>query len=200
MFLMIVKAIAETRDAQSSSISDCRAQFLADLSRWQMLFTSDDGSLQEFRNAILAIWEVELDVAQKMGPPDAESLLQFQHLALNLIDLDLFTLGTSEGLTSGGLISSQQRWRSMSRESCPISMVTHQDHTFHEPNIDPGDFGLENNQFDDYYIRKFNPGLPYAHFSPLIVFLLAGAVFGILVAFIVGMNMNFYSINVILTS
>lgn len=194
MFLVVVKAISATKDTQNNELSGYGAQFLGDLSRWQMLFAADPSLLKGFQDAIYLIWRIELDLDQEIDPPDAESLLQLQQMVLNLVDHDLLDLGNQEHLTGGGLLASQHRWRLMSQESYFIpsmndlggstTPITNQ-----RPDDDPGN--LEDDALDYGSLRDILSGLTYGNLSPLVVFLLAGAIFGILVAFLVGMILHF---------
>lgn len=83
MFLAIGKAIYLSKIA--SSLSDHHVEFLADLGRWQVLFRSDEWSLSTFRNAISDIWHVSAEALDRVQPPYATSLIQFQELAMGLI-------------------------------------------------------------------------------------------------------------------
>lgn len=107
MFLAIGKAICLSKIA--SSLSDHHAEFLADLGRWQVLFRSDEWSLSAFRNAVSDIWQVSAEELDRVQPPYATSLIQFQELAMSLITNVEQSFDCQRDLDKG-LLASQERW------------------------------------------------------------------------------------------
>ena len=107
MFLAIGKAICLSKIA--SSLSDHHAEFLADLGRWQVLFLSDEWSLSAYRNAVSDIWQVSAEELDRVQPPYATSLIQFQELAMSLITNVEQSFDCQRDLDKG-LLASQERW------------------------------------------------------------------------------------------
>lgn len=107
MFLAIGKAICLSKIA--SSLSDHHAEILADLGRWQVLFRSDEWSLSAFRDAVSDIWQVSAEELDRVQPPYATSLIQFQELAMSLITNVEQSFDCQRDLDKG-LLASQERW------------------------------------------------------------------------------------------
>ena len=203
MFLTIVKAISTVRDIYDPGVSDYRAQFLVDLSRWQLLFISDSRRLEDFGNAVRAIWGVELESSAETAPSHFETLDQLQHMALRLVQegAPFLRLEESEGSERVGLLLSQQRWRMRIQELLSSSKGVDSANSactdmskldIGTPDIqillsEPPEYGLEAPITN---ARRLSI-VAHEHFDPMIPFLMAGAIFGILVAFLIGMSTEF---------
>jgi hypothetical protein len=169
--------------------TNLRDQFADDLSRWQMLFGPDDGSMQIFRDACHAIWGVVFDVPTKPLPTSAESLDKFQVIALSLIRRARSTFGL-ESATAAGLLSSQKRWLSYAHQATRNNTrVPHEQGIEAWPDGSASDYGnssiLECDQGDEK--PNFDTSsLNHEWSFPLPVLLMAGAIFAIALLFLLG--------------
>ena len=115
MFLAIAKAMCLSGSAPT--LSTWHSDFTSDVGRWQMLFSSEDGSLLAFQEAVSSIWGIQLEQLSHVNSPDSETLASFQELAVTLAnDAEL-----SFGLQGHdyGLIASQKLWRSRNKLRVP---------------------------------------------------------------------------------
>jgi ankyrin repeat protein len=201
MFLAIVKAISTIKD--SHEVSDHAAQFSNDLSRWQILFSTEDGNLEAFREAVNSIWRVVLENNENVFAPDCESLLKFQDMALSLVNESIHFF-MFDDIENGALLSSQQRWRLRLGQS---KMGSHGIDGVDVSRQFDGNMSNTSNDSDPNASFSSSPanlsegedskGVPlrqsmrdddwaFSRFNPLIVLLMAGAIFGILIAFLIG--------------
>ena len=79
-----------------------------------MLFNAQDGTLQKFQTALSDIWDVNSDDEAYKQSPDGRSLLFFQGMAWNLVNIaDVsFELDGRAGGKNRSLIAIQEQWKS----------------------------------------------------------------------------------------
>ncbi len=93
------------------------SDFASDLARWQTLFKETDDSLSAFQQAVSSIWGIHLDKLDHVDSPDSETLAYFHELAMRLADGADLSFGLRE--YDHGLLASQSQWQS--RETSRIS-------------------------------------------------------------------------------
>ena len=102
-------------DSSGSSLrQEHISNFKADLRRWQVLLSAQNGTLQKFQAALSDIWDIHLNDDAYKQSTDARSLLFFQEMALNLVNIADFSVGLdgSGGGKKRSLIAIQEQWKS----------------------------------------------------------------------------------------
>jgi len=190
MLLTVVKSMSTILDFRDGELSDSRTKFTNDLARWQRIFHSEDGSLQQFRNAVHVLRGVKLSADDSIHgmPPEADQLtsLLFQTMAMNLIAKMSPILHSQDNVHLGndGLLESQSRWKaSHGTPSCgPRNFVP--EHREEAPTLT---YSRHREDDPDEFSRRFS--LPQrssvVEFEPIFIVLTSGAIFGILVLFLI---------------
>jgi hypothetical protein len=113
-FLFLAKAIAES--LQKIDRRDRIEEFLLDLDRWELLFTSK-ADRDSYRDAIRSMWDVELEESIR-EPVNPDVLKHFQELASMLISEAKELLGLDR-LNDTGLENSQRLWWLRNNKASP---------------------------------------------------------------------------------
>ena len=189
-FLCLAKAISET--LQRTSICDQSEQFLEDLDRWQVLFTSK-ADRDSYRDAIHSMWGVVLD--ENVSSPrqvDSDVLVHFQGLASTLVNQASESLGF-DTLNDTGLECSQQWWQ-LRNNIVPSST----DSSNNIPDLHPTGGGDAQSQ-EIVHPQPPDPAdcstrmilrqeveadVSSATVKPMVILLMAGAIFAIVVIFL----------------
>ncbi|KAI0107540.1 hypothetical protein GGR51DRAFT_151670 [Nemania sp. FL0031] len=184
MLLLVARSMAtvmgETCDFDSLQ------QFDNDLSRWQMLFI-DTVTRRHFKEAVLGIWGINTDVPTQIGP-DIDVLTAFHDTIYKFIFRSAGFLEL-EINTDQGLVSSQRAWRlSMPPKTCDLNGgIFPGQNQYHGKTLGPNA-----NPARDKYIRMETPrhkppdiGHPSLSMAML---LMAGAIFGIILAFLTAIS------------
>jgi hypothetical protein len=198
MLLTIVKSMSTVLDFRDGESSDSATKFSDDLTRWQWLFNSEDGSLQNFRDAVHVLWGVKLATDDSIldMPPGVDQLtsMLFQVMAMNVMAKISPILHSQDNgdLGNGGLLASQSRWKASHRQ----------------PSCGPTNFGTEHGEEvrtstlsgrredDPHEIsRRFSmlQLSPVVEFEPIVIVLASGAIFGILLLFLISKSIPKYS-------
>ncbi len=198
-FLAIARAMSIATNEHSNLA--CRMlDFERDLGRWQMPFKMEDGTLPAFRNAVAGIWNVILDGTQ-VQHPDPSTLMKFCDLAFSIVQHvdNCFDLSSC---SSSRLLSSQKKWR-VQVSSTPDAELA--DHNFHhltpktskkKPHSASSgapyftwyqDRDPLPTQVPDITMREAISNNRYLwSINPLVRLLMAGAIFGIIITFLLG--------------
>ncbi len=198
-FLAIARAMSIATN-ELSSFACNMLDFERDLGRWQMLFKMEDGTLPAFRNAVAGIWNVILDGTQ-VQHPDPSTLMKFCDLAFGIVQHvdNFFDLSSC---SSSRLSSSQKKWR-VQVSSTPDAELA--GHNFHHLNPKTSkkkphpassgapyftwyqDRDLLPTQAPDITMREaISNDRYFSSTNPLVRLLMAGAVFGIIITFLLG--------------
>ncbi|KAI9759870.1 MAG: hypothetical protein M1840_003072, partial [Geoglossum simile] len=195
-FLCVSRAVSGTLD--SNGDFGYTNQFLQDLDRWQILFTSDTTALTAYREAVRMMWDVVLDENLPCSEQASklETLTYFQALASTMVHQTNGFLGL-RGASDRGLESSQERWRlrkaksiqTEERTPLPSGSRTKSSNTIDPKPPDPPA------QPKGYLLRReINEDNSSAKTSPIVVVLMAGAIFAIVVLFLTSPSTNPISI------
>jgi ankyrin repeat protein len=188
MFMNAAKAMSKVMEYARKTTRE--NDFEEDLARWQVVFHKSRERLKDFKDAVKAIWGVDLEQCQSESSPDEASLKRFQDMALNLMQRadEVFHL---EELGDEGLMESQRRWRSLNHQSpfntpgsdleSPPPIDDQRGDRHNSPSSGSGSetsISAEANcDFD---------GSMVGH-SHIYVLIIAGTIFAIVVAFLMGM-------------
>ena len=199
-FLAIARAMSIATN-ELSNLACNMFDFERDLGRWQMLFKMEDGTLPAFRNAVAGIWNVILDGTQ-VQHPDPSTLMIFCDLAFSIVQQvdNCFDLGSC---SSSRLLSSQKNWRGQI-SSMPAAELG--DHNFcyltpeksnKKPHLVSSGAPYSTWYQDRDPLPTQVPNLTMREAisndrclwstNPLVRLLMAGAVFGIIITFLLGM-------------
>ena len=174
--------------------------FSEDLGRWQMVFENDWRSLAQFRIAIASVWHVDLHDTRVLRP-DPSTLKEFCDLAYGILqNLDDSFDDSSHG--SGRLLANQEQWRvhMFSKPHAEISDEQARTSTDGPPPMSCGA-----HHFAWYKDREplplSVPDIPIREAisndqrlwstKPLVRLLMAGAVFCIIITFLLGAGFFF---------
>ncbi|KAH0553447.1 hypothetical protein GP486_006483, partial [Trichoglossum hirsutum] len=190
-FLCISKAISKTLDANGAC--DYTNQFLSDLDRWQVLFSPDATALGAYREAVRMMWGIVLDkdVLCSVQASKLETLTYFQALASTLVRQTSRLLNI-RSTSDKGLESSQRRWR-LRRNQNPPDLETSYglpDSSLSGQCLPPS--GATNSKPPDPVTppkgtslrRDINRDNSSAKMNPIVVLLMAGAIFAIVLLFL----------------
>ncbi|KUJ17123.1 uncharacterized protein LY89DRAFT_782321 [Mollisia scopiformis] len=191
MVLTILKSMSNVLSLRDRESSDSQAKFLNDLARWQWIFSSEDGSLQDFRRAALVLWGVTLTGDSDLNmPPEVDQLtsMLFQVMAMNLMAKmsPLLHPQGSGDFEENGLLASQSRWK-----------ASHGKHTCGRRNLDT-EYGESaraptfmapgcREDDPDEFSRRFSllQPTPVVTFEPVFQSLASGAIFCIMILFFI---------------
>lgn len=104
MFLAIARAISLIKSASGASAQ--HTEFVADLSRWQVLFVSEDSALSNFRHAVSDIWGASIEDLDRVQSPHSTGLVYFRELAMSMIS---YMKSSGDHLGHSGMAT--QEWR-----------------------------------------------------------------------------------------
>lgn len=189
-FLCVARAISETLDFFSGS--DYRQQFLYDLKRWEIAF--DDRTLNAYREAVLKIWNIELDKIFRPGDGSTANIVQhFGDLASSLVrqTTGLFEICHPR---SNSLEHSQRQWRQrQSQVSYPINSDPGFCWSMNPAGQLPEDTPSEPKDPDQpVHNRGRSPSkmihanAPPVYINPKVIVLMAGAIFMCVLVFFLG--------------
>ena len=207
MFLGVAKAMSRMIRKQDP---DNQEDFLQDLARWQLVFSIEDGSLEDFQNAVYAIWKTQLSMCTPLSIPDFETMASLQELARQFVSRANSLLGLRD-IIHDGFLATQQRWRSNVQSH--HSKYPSDDGTFHgahfpvqedevpvvTPYFDPPmpdcTSGSQHGCITDSpQSTKLSEDDSSAKCQTLTAFLMAGAIFAIVVSFLLSMlDINYLS-------
>lgn len=194
IFLSIVKSICAVEDAEDPTQSICLSRFKKDLDRWQMLFAEDKDKLDEFREIVELLWNLKL-VDWRDVPPDTSTSIEFQKLVVALIAnaAPLFKDGTQRAANVASLLSSQERWRRKHQQHPHIpgdSVERLPPEKSKPPWEEVQGIGVPKTEMRDESGLRAADAKNIAHASSgsLVILLMAGAIFGIFIAFLISMN------------
>jgi hypothetical protein len=188
MFMNVAKAMSKVMEYARKTTGE--VEFEEDLARWQVIFHKSRERLKDFRDAVKAIWGVDMEQFQSESSPDEGSLKRFQDMALNLMQRadEVFHL---EELGDEGLVESQRRWRSLNHQSpsdTPVSDLESPppiDDQRGDPHTSPSSGGDSETSISAEADFDFDSSVvDHSHIYVLIV---ARAIFAIVVAFLMGM-------------
>lgn len=108
MFLALARAICISRGAKGDS--DYHPKFIADLGRWQVLFSTEDGSLSAYQKAVRDIWRASDEDLERAHTTDSTSLIYFREIAMSLVS-GLHPSLNNNVDNGNGLLASQEHWR-----------------------------------------------------------------------------------------
>ncbi|KAE8445741.1 hypothetical protein EG329_012920 [Mollisiaceae sp. DMI_Dod_QoI] len=194
MFLAVVKSICAVEDAIDPVNNVHNSRFQEDLSRWQMLFVSDPERLHEFRMIVHTLWDVTLDDWQSV-PPCALTSMAFDQFVRSLVadTAPLFRTESELNADSSGFLSSQEIWHSRTGQYAYISGDMMQ-----KPDLERSKSRWEGNKTfeacelplrDESSLRSTRAGrLANSASDSMVPLLIAGAIFGILIAFLISLN------------
>ena len=196
MLLTIVKSMSTVLDFRDGESSDLATKFSDDLTRWQWLFNSEDGSLQNFREAVHVLWGVNLstdDSTFDMPPGDHLTSMLFQVMAMNMMAKISPILHSRDNgdLGNGGLLASQSRWKASHRKpSCrPRNLGKERGEELRTPTPS----GIREDDPNEFSRRfSMHQLSPLVEVEPIVIVLAAGAIFGILLLFLIGKSMPRY--------
>lgn len=197
MFLGLAKAMSEIIGKQD--IESHQAMFLMDLGRWEILFHTEPHLLRLFRLAIRAIWDV--DTEQDPGQCIDLACLDiegFQEMALNLVSHMDHALGLEVG-SEMSLMATQAPWTdqlpnhdaqlSQSQTSLPTQNGVDQQELVAggTPSL-PSTANLPH--FPDWGLDQSGAYFEVAKGPQIVFHLLTGAIFSMVLAFILGKSKN----------
>lgn len=194
MFLSIVKCICTIEDAEDPTQSMHLSRFEKDLDRWQMLFAADQDKLVEFRKMIELLWNFKL-VEWEEVPPDTSTSTEFRKLVKALVAnaAPLFKVGTQRAANVIGLLSEQERWRLKHQQNLHISGDS-VERLPPENSKPPGEEaeGIGVAKAEMLHESGLRPSgaksIANTGSGSLVLLLMAGAIFGIFIVFLISMN------------
>ncbi|KAK2753683.1 hypothetical protein FQN55_000046 [Onygenales sp. PD_40] len=196
MFLGVAKAMVAVMSIQGDG--EMEREFNADLSRWQIIFKSRSRQLEAFRDIILKVWGVNLDDYPQAPAPDIHSLEQFQHLALSLV-LRGGRVIHFKHTDYDRLLSVQTRWRERNH-GIPDVHVSNAAHKIADglSNMSTGLFdspredSMETSEDDGLRDLMRAGNTTSAHHECVLALLMAGAIFTVMISFLIIGLQNFY--------
>ena len=202
MFLAIARAMCLSGSAPV--LSTWYSDFASDVGRWQMLFKSENGDLLAFQEAVSSVWGISIEQLKHVNSPDSEALASFQELAVILADNAELSLGLREH--DHGLIASQKRWRSRNKPRVPGEhqhdlvrqeswAFIHEVQAYRQPEKNPTRRPPDNHNTQDpetsipiWHMCHTDPKV-YT-FSLTAILLMAGFIFGVVLTFLLGKNID----------
>lgn len=202
MFLAIAKSIATVKFFHDDGATNYYSQFDQDLVRWQAVFASNLNYLSMFRMLVYDLWQVDLENSpnERGSLIHPGALLSLQDIALRLVDegtpLLLDDRNGRSRTSKFGLLFSQKQWRQTvltekfegdgtNGQSPKLNTLETGDRVPEAalPRSRPPDDCSEG------YTRHVSPPINpiHAHVNPLISLLMAGAIFAMIIAFLLGM-------------
>lgn len=176
MFLMVVKAMSTVLDLHEGGTTNHRHRFLEGLPSWQRLFSSQNGTLRSFREAIRHTWGIALAEPVEESPVDSQTLQKFQEtveqLLASLQPILESRMGGRDGIESGGFLL-----------NCPDLPG--------QP-LDSPEFMLAENQEEELEFYNEDLSLVHQHphkaLDPLLLLLMSGTIFAALILFFIGLS------------
>jgi ankyrin repeat protein len=202
-FLCLARAIAESLDNDNdvdnnghNPSSDYVDDFLRDLNRWQELFRSDEEEFAAYAETVYSMWSVVLD---KTEVDDDDVLIRFQLLASSLVSQASEAFGL-DVFGNNGLERSQHKWRERTGQAPP-----NRDSPNWSPDLPFSKVTIPQ-QLEPALLRPPDPppvtktkslrekmevDISAAEVEPIVVLLMAGAVFAIVIMFLQGTSAFF---------
>jgi hypothetical protein len=178
--LLVIGSMAVVMDEYNNN-HDLQGQFQTDLSHWEAI-VNDHSAQLIFRRAVWGIWRKRLESFTSTGP-DADVLIELQYTALEFMfrSEGIFKLGPNR---NRGLLYSQQIWRQKNSLGSSSPDGTIQEETL-ESNAglvrDGSRMNIEHNDRPpERESVENNRSVVVA------AFIMAGAIFGIMLAFLIG--------------
>ncbi|RYC57585.1 hypothetical protein CHU98_g8625 [Xylaria longipes] len=192
LFLALARSMSAV--TENTNNSPGLSEFKEDVTRWQMLFSAEDGGQRAFRDAVKDIWGIDVSESRPSPLPTAHELEKFQELAVNLVRRTAYMIG-SDTIEHAGLHPITARWRRRQPEKPPQSMFEL------GPNIPKQTEVVEGNYLNDGLAHETSEDFldPGGHEKPpdsipdfaftkrtdmLLIILMAGAIFAIVIDFL----------------
>ena len=194
MFLAIISSISKVRDKCDGVNSDLQEQFKADLGRWQMPFVSNDLELKAFRDAVYDIWGVKLDDRPATNMPHSETLFKLETMIRSILRDSAPFLNSTEirDPDAASLLHSQQRERVRNQDISMCPMINDAADLDYDALYPENTWGhcIQPKPSEEPH-RSLETSIPTSPTStsdslnPIVALLMAGAIFGILIAFFI---------------
>jgi hypothetical protein len=176
MFLMVVKAMSTVLDLHEGGTTNHRHRFLEGLPSWQRIFSSQNGTLGSFREAIRHTWGIALAEPVEESPVDSQTLQKFQEtveqLLASLQPILESRMGGRDGIESEGFLLN-----GLDLPGQPL---------------DNPEFVLAENQEEELEFYNEDLSLVHQHphkaLDPLLVLLMSGTIFAALILFFIGLS------------
>jgi hypothetical protein len=192
LFLGLARAMSYI--INSRDVRDSQAEFVEDLGRWQLLFNENDGGQLAFREAVKAIWGVDISTFGHKLIPSGETLEQFQNMALNLVARADETY-RCQVVNHLGLLATQARWRQrQQRPSSYSTLASLKESSSSDDGGPPGEASSPSivEGLAEAAIQE-DPLLDLIHDNScsrkadmVLIILMAGAIFAMIIAFLLG--------------
>ncbi|CZR66553.1 uncharacterized protein PAC_16454 [Phialocephala subalpina] len=192
MLLAVVKCISIVKDVEDPITPNRESKFNGDLDRWQMIFASDEAKLMDFRQIIKLLWNIELKDWSEV-PPDTVTSSAFKVLVKALVAdaAPFFRTATRRDQKAVSVFASQERWWLERQQFLNLSQESPKPppERSKPPWAEAQDLSSREEAAQESDLQSAPTHCPPTPNSyPLIPLLLAGAIFGIFLAFLIGLK------------